>query len=164
MAERIYLENTVGSWRLDGAVDFTFPAGTSIPPDSRIVVVPFEPTIDLDLLSDFMLAYDAYYLTPDVNIVGPWSGNLSNKTERLALEKPQAPDKPDDPISWVIVDEVIYFDQAPWPVTPDGTGDSLRRIYSDQYHSGNDPQNWKADIPSPGEPNWAPPQPPPPPP
>jgi hypothetical protein len=164
MSERIYLENAVGSWRLDGAVDFTFPAGTSIPPDSRIVVVPFEPTIDLDLLSDFMLAYDAYYLTPDVNIVGPWSGNLSNKTERLALEKPQAPDKPDDPISWVIVDEVIYFDQAPWPVTPDGTGDSLRRIYSDQYHSGNDPQNWKADIPSPGEPNWAPPQPPPPPP
>jgi hypothetical protein len=163
-ATQIYLQSAIGSWRLNGAVDYIFPPDTSIPSGGRLVILPFSPNTDITRLNDFIIKYDAFSLTPDVNLFGPWSGNLSNGGERLALEKPQPTDDPFDPITWVIVDEVTYHDQAPWPETPDGTGDSLRRIHSDQYYSGNDPANWKADIPSPGDPNWAPPEPPPPPP
>jgi len=161
-SEQIYLQSDMGPWRLNGAVSYTFPIGTSIPADDRIVIVPFHPLIELDRYDDFIFKYETFNLTYGVNLFGPWSGNLSNESERIALEKSYLSEQP-LAIYWVILDEVTYADHNPWPETPDGTGDSLRRINSDQYHSGNDPENWKADIPSPGEPNWAPEPPPPPP-
>ncbi len=162
-SEPINLQSPLGTWRLNGAVDYSFYPGTSIPPDDRIVVVPFHPFFELDRLNDFAFKYGSFALTYGENIFGPWSGNLSNESERIALEKPPAAYQPGEPLDWIIVDEVTYSDQNPWPQNPDGTGDSLRRINSNQYYSGNDPVNWKADIPSPGEPNWVPPEPPPPP-
>jgi hypothetical protein len=149
-ANRIYLENSEGTWRLDGGVDYTFPLNISIPAGGRLIIVGFDPDVDLAQLNAFTTAYNTGPLTPTVDIVGPWSGNLSNAGERLALEMPQAADVPDDPVSWVIADEVIYADVSPWPETADGTGDVLQRIFTDQYHSGNDPDNWQAILPTPG--------------
>jgi Lamin Tail Domain/CotH kinase protein len=148
-AKRVYLESPNGPWRLSGAVDYTFPRGISIPADGRSIVVGFDPYTDIDRLAAFVAGYKTTPLMAGVNIVGPWSGNLSNAGERLALEMPQAPDLPGDPISWIIVDEVIYADLPPWPQTADGAGDALERISSDPYHSGNDPANWTATSPSP---------------
>jgi hypothetical protein len=151
-AGTVYLETVEGVWRLDGGVDYSFPSGLSLPAGGRLIVVGFDPLVETARLSAFIAAYNTGPLTAGVDIVGPWSGNLSNKGERVAVERPEAPDQPGDPPVWVIVDEVIYGDVPPWPEQPDGAGEALQRIYADQYHSGNDPANWQAATPSPGGP------------
>jgi hypothetical protein len=88
-----------------------------------------------------------------VNVLGPWTGNLSNGGERLALEKPQASDDPLNPadLSWILIDQVTYSDYDPWPVGADGMGHSLTRLYpSNPAKSGDDPTNWTAAEPTPG--------------
>ena len=149
-AGTVYLENAEGPWRLDGAVDYTFPAGTSIRADGRLIVVGFDPATETTRLDTFIATYDVGSLTAGVEIAGPWSGSLSNSGERLALEYPLAPDQPGQSVCWVIVDEVIYSDVAPWPEAADVTGYALQRVFTDKNHSGNAPANWQAAPPTPG--------------
>jgi hypothetical protein len=149
-ASRIFLADAEGSWRLDGAVEYTFGANASIPSGGRLVVVGFDPGMEASRLFAFIAAYNTGPLTAGVDIVGPCLGNLSNAGERIALERPLPPDDPAQQISWGIVEEVIYADVSPWPESADGTGDALQRISSDEYRSGNDPDNWQATTPTPG--------------
>jgi len=151
LAVSVSFLNSVGPWRLDGGVDYTFNVGTSIPAGGRLIVVGFNPYTDVSHLAAFAAAYGTGPLTAGVDIVGPWSGNLSNDSERLALERPQAPDAAGDSISWVIVDEVVYSSCDPWPIEADGTGKALHRIRSDASYSGSDPANWRAGAPDPGQ-------------
>lgn len=150
MGGTVDLFNSSGGWRFDGAVSFSLPAGTSLPAGQRLIVVGFDPNLQTDHLQTFEDTYGTGSLTVGVDITGPYSGSLSNGGERLGLEKPQAPDNPSGSISWVIVDEVIYSDYTPWPLSPDGLGDALHRISAAADCSGNDPCNWQDAAPIPG--------------
>ena len=68
----------------------------------------------------------------------------------MALEKPQASDNTDDGAGWVIVDELVYSDVAPWPASADGQGDALQRVSSEPAHAGADPAGWQSSPPTPG--------------
>jgi len=136
------LWNESGAWRLSGGIDYTFPTNTSLPVGERVVVVSFPPTNTV-AMDAFRAAYD---VPGGTTILGPYSGRLANGGERVALERPQASDDPLQPedISWVIVDEVDYFDQTPWPVGADGGGRSLQRLPAPG--NGNDPASWIAGL------------------
>jgi hypothetical protein len=151
--EAVTLAGPEGSWRLDGAAAYRFNAGLTLAAGGRLVVVGFDPAVEGTRLAAFEATYGAQGLGAGVDVVGPWEGNLSNRGERLSLEKPAAAEADGEPGGWVIVDEVLYSDVAPWPAGADGTGAALTRIETDEFHAGNDPTNWQAATPSPGSPN-----------
>jgi hypothetical protein len=148
----VNLYNADGVWRLRGIGnnDYYFPASKSISAGDRLIVVGFDPALETARLDVFEAAYGTGNLIANVDIFGPWDGDLSNASERVALEKPQAPDNVGESVSWVIVDEVVYGDYLPWPESPDGGGDSLHRVSPVATASGCDPNNWTANAPSPG--------------
>ncbi|MCK4999163.1 MAG: lamin tail domain-containing protein [Anaerohalosphaera sp.] len=152
--EYLELYNTTSSlifledWRIDSGVDFTFPAATAIGANDDLFVVGFDPAVETARLASFVSTYSTGSLVAGVDIVGPWSGNLSNGGERIAIERPLEPDLPDTTIPWVIVDEVIYGDFWPWPQGPDGSGKALQRISTSPTQSGSDPQNWQEVNPN----------------
>jgi hypothetical protein len=142
----INLFNATGPWRLSSGVDYLLPPGISLPAGGYALIVKFDPNNPIALAA-FKTTYGLTTIT--AQLIGPSVGNLSNAGERFALERPQAPETPLDPVNWVIVDEVIYFDQLPWTDQADGTGQSLHRVSRSQ--SGNDPSNWVAGQPNPGD-------------
>jgi hypothetical protein len=139
------LFNTNGTWRIDGGVSFDFPNGVTLPAMARLLVVNFSPT-NAAQSNAFRATYG---IAGNLPMYGPYtSGKLANSSARVAIEKPQAPDFLGDPVSWVIVDEVIYADQSPWGLAADGFGHSLQRLSMLQH--GSDPSNWQAATPTPG--------------
>ena len=141
-------------WRLDGAVQYTFPTNLTMPPRSYLLVVGFDPVHDPASLNWFRTRYGLDTNTP---IFGPWQGHLDNQGETVALYQPDKPEISPSPIAGfvpqVLVEEVDYSPLPPWPTNADGTGDSLQRIASLAF--GDDPANWTAGPPSPGAVNPA---------
>ena len=129
-------------WRFDGAVEYSFTSDTTIPASGYLLVVGFEPN------AANIAEFESNYGPATVEIIGPYGNVLDNHGEKVALEKPQAPDDVGEDISWIIVDEAIYFDLSPWPSTADGSGKSLQRLLANL--PGSDPANWTAATPSPG--------------
>ena len=92
---------TLDGWRLGNAVEYTFPAGTTIHSGSYLVIAGDPATI-----------LSRYGLT---TVLGPWNGQLKNGGERVRLYN-----QFDGP-----VDEVRYNDSPPWPTGGDGDGRSI---------------------------------------
>jgi len=105
-------------WCFDG-IDLCFPAGTILSAGQFLV-----------LASDAARFETTYGFPPD----HAYLARLDNSGERIALL---------DALSQV-VDEVIYLDVPPWPVTPDGLGPSLEVIDPDEDNAT--PRNWRASI------------------
>jgi len=144
----ILLEEAAGRWRLEGSVWLTFPAGTFLRPSGRLLVVGFDPVVDSAALTAFQDVYDLAGLVPGADIVGPWRGALTAPAGRVALEKPQAPDVLGQDVSWIINDEVYYFDRMPWPQVYEPAKPVLQRQVG--RSPGNDPASWRRAEPTPG--------------
>jgi len=124
------------TWRLNG-LGYTFPMNITMEPGNRLLLVATNP-----------VSFRAKYSVPtNVAIVGPYVGALQDSGERLKLQRPDTPDT--NGVPFVTVDEIRYNDKAPWPPAADGSGPSLQRITAATY--GNDPINWEAAGPTPGQ-------------
>jgi hypothetical protein len=129
-------------WRLTDAVTFTFNTNT-IPSGGYLLVVSFDPATNAAMLTSFR---NWYGIDPGVPIVGPWSGELNNADDSVKLRLPDRSGT--NGVTFPLVEEVHYHDNAPWAEVADGIGASLQRVVTGAF--GNDPTNWVAAAPSPG--------------
>jgi hypothetical protein len=113
----------ISGWKLNGA-GFTFPNGTIIEPGAFKLVVE-----------------DAYIFGatygPSTAVIGQFGGKLDDGGETLALIKPGA-----TPAEEIIIDQVTYDDDLPWPAAADGGDASLQLI--DAMRDNNRSANWVA--------------------
>jgi PKD repeat protein len=122
-------------WAITNGVEFNFPAGATIPAHGR-VIVSANPT-----------AFTAAYGNPGVTVFGPYGGRLSDG-ESVELSEP-ADRNVNEPQFYYRVDHVVYQNDVPWPLTPNGQGDSLQRVSTSAF--SNDSANWTGAAPTPGE-------------
>lgn len=122
-----HLSNVTGNYRIDGDIEYDFPNGTQLAAGESLCLVSFDPAVETSLMSTFTTQYGISAANHQMH--GPYSGSLSNRSGRVGIERPQDSDDPANPldISWVVLDEVFYFDQWPWPSDADGTGFPLLR-------------------------------------
>ncbi|GMU33203.1 MAG: lamin tail domain-containing protein [Planctomycetia bacterium] len=127
-------------WQLTGGISHVFSLAVSIAPKGYLLVVSFDPIAEPAKLVDFRATYG---LADDVQVIGPYSGQLSNGGERVQLLKPDTPQSPPELfVPYILVDDVEYSDSGAWPTSPDGDGFSLERI--DSTWVGNLSTNWEA--------------------
>lgn len=125
-------DNTIdlSNWLLKDEVDtnlFVFPNSVNIMPKDYLVICR-------DSISF------KNYLGDGIRIIGNFSFGLNNSGDLIRLYKDNG----------VLVDTVRYDDSAPWPVKPDGLGNTLELINPDLENSSF--VNWKSsfDFGSPG--------------
>jgi hypothetical protein len=110
----------LSGWYFAQGFDFTFPAGTVMDDASYLVVARVPDTIA------------TFYGIS--NIVGPFSGALSNGGEIVELVNSEGQQ----------MDIVEYDDGGAWPSEPDGDGPSLELISPDL--DNNLPESWLGSI------------------
>ena len=141
------------AWRLRDAVSYRFPANASIPPYGYALVVSFDPEQNPSQAATFRTKFG---VPAGVRIFGPYGGQLSNGGEGVELYRPDTPQLPPSPdagqVPYVRVDKVNYTDDPPWPTTPDGAGQALRK--KDGKAFGNDPAKWDGASPTAGQGNF----------
>ena len=103
-------------------------------------------TIAAEAGVDDFLAEAAYSSVPSSKVLGPYDGKLANEGEKLELAMPGDREYGGERY-YIPRDEVKYDSVAPWPLSANGSGDSLHRI--DDYQYANDYLNWTASGPGP---------------
>lgn len=93
---------SLAGWKFSDGISFTFPAGTTMPPGSYLVV------------SNNAVALKAKWPAVASNIIGNFSGTIRRGGERLQLS-----DANNNPVN-----EVTFADESPWPDAADGGGSS----------------------------------------
>lgn len=115
--------------RFSDGITFTFPPGTTLAPNQRIVVVADQA------------AFEARFGSA-VNVAGTYSGALANGGERLELSRPDS----------TIVRAFTYDDEPPWPTEPDGEDYSLVLIAPEDNPDHDQAFNWQASLQPGGSP------------
>ncbi len=110
----------LSGWRLDGGVDYVFPAGTTIG-GGQYLVVAANPAA---LMAAARLG----------GVLGPFSNNLANRGESVTLKNNNGRR----------MDEIAYGDQYPWPMAADGSGASLAKV--NELEDSVSPENWRASA------------------
>jgi len=120
-------------------VDFAFPAAYSIPPGGYALVV------------QNAAAFNARY-GAGLPVAGEWSAltRLSNGGDRIALINRGG----------AAIRDFSYDDAAPWPVTPDGAGNTLVLLNPAANPDHALAANWRASTATGGSPGAADPGPP----
>ena len=138
--------NPSNTWKFTKGVDYTFPAGVSIPAGAHILVVRTDP--------DIFRYVHGIPLTRA--IYGPYTDALGNDGEKLELSMAGAPEPGFVP--YIRTEKVNFSDGShpvgndPWPAGADGSiGYSLQRYAAGDY--GNDVANWLAAAPTPVSPD-----------
>ncbi len=135
------------SWRFtdSGGVTFDFPLGTTMEDGEYLLLVK-----NIDAFNDA-----GYPTVPGGVQIFEWDdGKLDNGGEKIQLSKPGDEDPATHERYYIRVDRVNYSDgshpagEDPWPAGPDGSGESLHRLFPQFY--GNDPNNWQGAAPTPG--------------
>lgn len=106
----------LSGWKLANAIDFTFPDGTTIKGRGYLVVAASPDTLT--------------HSTGITNVVGPFSGRLSNNGESIQLLD----------INHRVMDRLTYGVDGVWPPGPDGSGASLAK--RDANLATRSPENW----------------------
>lgn len=138
------------TYQLRGAVEYQFPPLLTLAAEARVLVVPFDPAGMPAQLTHFRQRFG---IPPDVLILGPWKGSLSDAAT-IELYKPDTIQEPPHPdagyLPSVLVDRVSYSDSSGWPESARGLGSALQRRRLEAY--ANDVLNWTAAAPTPGLP------------
>ena len=93
----------LGGWAFTAGIDYVFPSGTLMPPDSYLVIAKSP------------LAFASRYPEATGTVLGPYPNRLSNSGEKVNLRNALGD----------LMDTVTYADLSPWPSAADGNGPSL---------------------------------------
>jgi hypothetical protein len=156
--EYIELQNITGSpvelflassptntWHLRGGADFDLPMNVTLPANGQLLLVNFDAA-NAALAADFRSRFS---VPANVPLFGPFSGKLDNSSDNVRLLKPDTLEGTEAP--YILVEEIEYQDEVPWPAAADGTGAALQRRVLTAY--ANDPTNWTAVAATAGSPS-----------
>ncbi|MEM9566311.1 MAG: lamin tail domain-containing protein, partial [Actinomycetota bacterium] len=112
----------LSGWEIEEAIEFVFPAGTSIDPGAYLVVAHDETAFA-----------ERYGENPDFEFD---DGKLKNSSELIELRNG----------SGDVIDQLEYNDDPPWPGSADGEGRSLEKLDLSLTNAGDDTDadNWLA--------------------
>jgi hypothetical protein len=110
----------LAGWRLNRAVDFTFPPGASIGAGDYLIV------------AENPAAATSAHSLPAAKVFGPWSGSLSHSSDRIVLE-----DAAENP-----ADDVTFFSEGRWAAAANAGGSSLE--LRDPRADNNIAESWAA--------------------
>jgi hypothetical protein len=138
---------SLANWRIASGITFAFASTTTIAAHEAVVILPFDPSLSANATK--LAAFKTKYgVGSSIQLLGPYSGKLSDSGETVQLLRPGDPDGTPPTYPGLLEDEVAYGIASPWPAAANGGGSSLQRIAADVW--GDSAASWAAATPTVG--------------